>query len=87
MIKDFSQLFQIGKDLGLNKKEIKNVFSVGDAKYLKLAVIVIILMFVFFFAYTAITMISANYVHDTTYASGTYYSTVKKKDFKRRKRN
>ena len=81
MFKDFFQLYQIGKELGLNKKEIKKIFLFDNSKSFKYLAILLI---VFIFSITIIIIILSEVTN--TYPSGSYYSTVKNKDFKRRKR-
>lgn len=83
MFKDLFQLYQIGKELGLNKKEIKSVFLFNNTKHLILFTVLLIIAIVAFAALMIILGIQAT---RNAYPSGTYYSTVKKKDFIRRKR-
>ena len=82
MFKDFFQLYQIGKELGLNKKEIKNIFLFDNSRHYILYTILLIVSIVAFGILMIILGIQAN---RNTYPSGTLYSTVKKKDFNRRK--
>jgi len=87
MIKDIIQLFKIGKELGLNKKEINRVLIFGNSKRTLLFISLLIISFIFFgiiiiLGIEAILRIEAS---RNTYASGTYYSTVKEKDFKGKK--
>jgi len=83
MFKEFFQLHQIGKELGLNKKEIKKTFLFGNSKYSVLYTILLILSIV---AFGILMIILGMQAYRNTYPSGSYYSTVKKKDFKRRRR-
>ena len=84
MIKDIIQLFKIGKELGLNKKEINRVLLFDNSKRTLLFISLLIISFIFFgiiiiiLGIEAILRIEAS---RNTYASGTYYSTVKEKDF------
>ena len=83
MFKDFFQLYQIGKELGLNKKEIKSVFLFDNSKHYILYTILLIVSIV---AFGILMIILGIQSYKNTYPSGSYYSTVKKKDFKRRRR-
>ena len=82
MIRDFFQLYQIGKELGLNKKDIKSLSLFGNTKHQFLYTILLVLSIVTI----GILIILGIYIERSTYATGSYYSTVKNKDFKRRKR-
>ncbi|MBY8989552.1 MAG: hypothetical protein KGD58_02265 [Candidatus Lokiarchaeota archaeon] len=81
MFKDFFQLYQIGKDLGLTKKEIKDFSLFGNTKHPFLYSILLVLSIIAI----GISIILGIYIERSTYASGSYYSTVKKNDFKLRK--
>ena len=82
MFKEFFQLHQIGKELGLNKKEIKNIFLFDNSKHY---IVYTILLIVSIVAFGILMIILGIQVFRNTYPSGTLYSTVKKKDFNRRK--
>ena len=82
MFKDFFQLYQIGKELGLNKKEIKKVFLFDNSKHFILYTILLIVSIV---AFEILMIILGIQAFRNTYPSGTLYSTVKKKDFNRSK--
>ena len=82
MFKDFFQLYQIGMELGLNKKEIKKVFLFDNSKHYILYTILLIVSIV---AFGILMIILGIQAFRNTYPSGTLYSTVKKKDFNRRK--
>ncbi len=83
MFKGFFQLHQIGKELGLNKKEIKKIFLFDNSKHYILYTILLIVSIV---AFGILMIILGIQAYKNTYPSGSYYSTVKKKDFKRRRR-
>ena len=82
MIKDIIQLFKIGKELGLNKKEINKVLIFDNSKHIFLYESLMIIIFIFFGVIIIILGIEAS---RNTYAAGTYYSTVRIKDFNKRK--
>ena len=81
MMKDIIQLFKIGKELGLSKKEINKVLIFDNSKYTLLYKSLLIISFIFFGTIIIILGIEAS---RNTYAAGTYYSTVKIKDFNER---
>jgi len=82
MMKDIIQLFKIGKVLGLSKKEINRVFLFDDKRYSLFYKILLIISFIFFGIIIIILGIEAS---RNTYAAGTFYSTVRIKDFNERK--
>ena len=84
MMKDIIQLFKIGKELGLNKKEINRVLLFGNNKrtLLSLLISLLIISFIFFGIIIIILGIEAS---KNTYGAGTFYSTVKEKDFNGKK--
>jgi len=69
-------------ELGLNKKEIKKVFLFDNSKHYILYTILLIVSIV---AFGILMIILGIQAFRNTYPSGTLYSTVKKKDFNRRK--
>ena len=82
MMKDVIQLFKIGKELGLSKKEINRVLIFGNSKHTLLYKSLLIISFIVFGIIIIILGIEAS---RNTYAAGTFYSTVKEKDFKSKK--
>jgi len=82
MMKDIIQLFKIGKELGLNKKEINKVLIFDNSKHTLLYKSLLIISFIFFGIIIIILGIEAS---RNTYAAGSYYSTIKIKDFKEKK--
>jgi len=82
MMKDIIQLFKIGKELGLSKKEINRVFLFDDKRYSLFYKILLIISFIFFGIIIIILGIEAS---RNTYAAGTFYSTIRIKDFNEKK--
>ena len=82
MTKDFIQLYKIGKELGLSKKEVNKVLFYDNVKKSVILLIILIIMFsiVGYFIGLFIESTISN-----TYPSGTKYSTVKIKDFDKKK--
>jgi len=82
MMKDLIQLHKIGKELGLTKKEINKVLFYDNTKNKAILLIILIIIFsiVGYFIGLFIEFTISN-----TYPSGTKYSTVKIKDFDKKK--
>jgi len=79
------KFYEIGKSIGLQKKEINNMLS-RDSKYYRnicilLLSILIILLFVLISLISLVTYINGI---DPTYPSNSFYSTVKIKDFSKK---
>jgi len=81
-MKDLIQLYKIGKELGLSKKEINNVLFYDSTKNRVVLLIISIIIFsiVGYFIVLFIESTISN-----TYPTGTKYSTVKIKDFDKKK--
>ena len=82
MMKDLIQLHKIGKELGLTKKEINKVLFYDNTKNRVILLIIYIILFsiVGYFIVLFIEVAINN-----TYPSGTKYSTVKIKDYDKKK--
>ncbi|MHA2186469.1 MAG: hypothetical protein ACXAAI_15870, partial [Promethearchaeota archaeon] len=78
------QLFEVGKELGLKKKEISKVIFINNPKRLTFFAALIIIVFIVFGILIAVFFLGTPAVKDT-YPSGSYYSTAKNKDFKGRR--
>jgi len=81
---EIDKFFKVGKNLGIKENEIKGVFN---AKKSQISIILLILLpivivvsslLIFFFATTGLN------AADSTYPSGSRYSTTKIKDFKKK---
>ena len=86
------QLYKIGRELGLAKKEINQVFSYNNFKDkdfglggIMLIIILIFLGFLMIVAIFSVAQNSPSIPSNNTYQTGTFYSTVRIKDFKERK--
>jgi len=82
MLEKFFQLYKIGKELGLSKKEINGVFLFDDNRNPLFFKILMIIVFIFLGIFVIILGIEAS---RHIYPAGTLYSTVKIKDFKTKK--
>ncbi len=83
MISNILNIYKIGKELGLNKKEINRLVFFKNHKYSLLLIILTIITFTFLALIIAFSYVQ---IDSNTYPIGTKYSTVKIKDF-RLKRN
>ena len=87
MIDNIINVFKIGKELGLTKKEISSLFLSKNSKHRILSLVLFILMIVLTITVLSILIgFSFIQVERDTYPAGSLYSTVKRKDF-RIKRN
>ena len=80
--KDLSQLHQIGKELGLSRKEVNKVLFYDNTKNR------VILLIIFIITFSIVGYFLGLFIESTisnTYPSGTKYSTVKIKDFDKKK--
>jgi hypothetical protein len=79
MLENLFQLYKIGKELGLSKKEINRVFLFDDSRYPLFYKILMIIVFIFLGIFVIILGIEAS---RHIYPAGTLYSTVRIKDFR-----
>ena len=83
MLENLFQLFKIGKELGLSKKEISKVLLFNNTKNPVLYTILMIIAIIFS---GIIVVFVAILVSRNIYPAGALYSTVKSKDFKAKKK-
>jgi len=83
------QFYKIGKEMGLNKKEINKILFYKNQRPILNSIIVciilLIILIVTFFALAVITFPINVDPNNSTYPSGTLYSTVKTRDFKNKR--
>ncbi|MFX0038852.1 MAG: hypothetical protein ACFFCY_17035 [Promethearchaeota archaeon] len=79
---DIFQIYKIGKELGLSRKEITTNFVFRDRYPLFLAIMLVIILAVFAVLFWNIAIMLYANRPDSIYPSGTLYSTVRLKDFK-----
>ena len=82
MTKGLIQLHKIGKELGLTKKEVNKVLFYDNTK--NRVILLIILIIIFSIGGYFIGLFIESTISNT-YPSGTKYSTVKIKDFDKKK--
>ena len=89
MKREAIKLYKIGRELGLAKKDIDKVFFYNSYKdrYFGGIVLIIIIIFIGLIALATFSMVpnSPNIPSNNTYQTGTFYSTVRIKDFNKRK--
>ena len=84
------QLYKIGRELGLDKKEIDKVFfydNFKDKHFGGIFLIIIVLFIGFLIILTSLSVYpNSSYIpSNNTYEAGTLYSTVRIKDFNEKK--
>ena len=86
MFKDFFQLYQIGKELGLTRKEINGLLFFNDKTNSLKGRIIFHIILLFFMILIGIVLLGFIVYPNTgdTYPSGTKYSTIRIKDFKKK---
>ena len=78
IFKEFIQIFHIGKDLGLKKKEIQKILIFDNSKHHNLNLFLLILAIVVF---GGLLLLIVGELARNIYPSGILYSTVNTKDF------
>jgi hypothetical protein len=83
MIENIINIFKIGKELGLTKREISSLFFFKNSKHGILSIVLFIFLVVLTFT-TLVVLIVFAYIQieRNTYPTGSRYSTVKIKDFR-----
>ncbi|MFX1314429.1 MAG: hypothetical protein ACFE9T_01065 [Promethearchaeota archaeon] len=79
MFKELIKFYEVGKELGLSKMEIRRIF-LFEGKHSLLYKSLIIL---FFIIIGIVVVIAIIFVSKAVYPSGALYSTVKNDDFKK----
>jgi len=85
VFKDIFQLYKIGKELGLSRKEINSVLWFKTRSHLVLALILIIFLLVFSILFWNVALIFYAKSTEPVYPSGSFYSSISIKDFKEKK--
>ena len=85
MFKDFFQLYQIGKELGLTRKEINGLFFFRKESHSLRYKIIFYVILIITLSLIGLTLVllRINITKDT-YPSGAEYSTIRIKDFKKK---
>ncbi|MFX1573291.1 MAG: hypothetical protein ACFFB0_11130 [Promethearchaeota archaeon] len=85
IFKEIFQLYNIGKELGLSRKDINSVLLFKNRLPLILALMVIIILTVFTVLFWNIALILYMRSTEPVYPEGALYSSVSLKNFKDRK--
>lgn len=82
MKREIFQLYKLGRELGLSKNEVKKALFHGNKKN---KVIFLILLIIVFSIVGIFIVVLVETAINNTYPTGTKYSTVKIKDFDKKK--
>lgn len=84
MFNEIIQFYQIGRSLGIHKNEINRVFhdKIHQTSFRILLILISIVSY-FILIFFLISLFLSN-TPDSTYPSGTRYSTIKIKDFEKK---
>ena len=82
MIGNIIRIYNIGKDLGLNKREMKEIFLLKKHRYVAIILLFLIIIITSWAIYLSLITIISN---RSTYSSGGFYSSVRNKDFRFKK--
>lgn len=85
VFKDVLQLYKIGKELGLSRKEINSVLLFKNRYPLVLALMLIIFLSVFAILFWNVALILYAKSTEPVYPRGTLYSSISLKDFRDKK--
>ena len=85
VFKDVLQLYKIGKELGLSRKEINSVLLFKNRYPLVLALMLIIFLSVFAILFWNVALILYAKTTEPVYPRGTLYSSISLKDFRDKK--
>ena len=85
MIGDIIKFYEVGKELGLTKKEINHVMIFDNSKHAYLwRLLLIVVMFLIIIGWFNSVIFITQKINENVYPSGTLYSTVKLNDFKKK---
>jgi len=85
MIVDIIKFYEVGKELGLTKKEIIQILIFDDSKYAYLwRFLLILFMLLIIFGWFNSVIFLTRKINENVYPTGTMYSTVKHKDFRKK---
>ena len=85
MIGDIIKFYEVGKELGLNKKEINQIMIFNNSKHTYLwRLLLFIVMFLIIIGWFNSLIFITGKINENVYPSGALYSTVKLKDFKKK---
>ena len=82
MFKDILTFYQIGKALGLSRKEINKILIFDNTNHPTLYLVLMIVGIIGAVLFGIAMVIWGIFISRNTYPAGALYSTIKKKDFK-----
>lgn len=84
MIDNIIKIYKVGKELGLTKREVSSLFFSKNPRRGRLFMLLFVLLIILITTVSAILIVFSfiQIARDTTYPTGTRYSTVKIKDFR-----
>ncbi|MFX1476852.1 MAG: hypothetical protein ACFFCI_01855 [Promethearchaeota archaeon] len=85
MFKDILTYYKLGKQLGLNRKEINKIFIFDNTNHPTLYLVLMIVGIIGAVLIGVAIIIFGVYLSRNTYLTGTLYSTVSEKDFRRKR--
>ena len=85
MFKDIVEFYKIGKDLGLSRRDINQIFLFGNTNHPTLYLVLMIIGIIGAILIGTFVIIAGIHISRNTYPTGARYSTIKGKDFKRKK--
>ncbi|MFX0076017.1 MAG: hypothetical protein ACFE96_11280 [Candidatus Hermodarchaeota archaeon] len=87
MVNEIIKIIEMGKELGISKKEIIHILLFDNSKhaYLWRVLFIIILLLIIIGWYSSLAFLIQK-ANESVYATGTLYSTVKTKDFQKKYR-
>lgn len=85
VFKDIFQLYKIGKELGLSRKEINSVLLFKNRYPLVLALMLIVILSVVAILFWNVALILYAKSTEPVYPRGTLYSSISLKDFRDKK--
>ncbi len=85
MSADIKKFYEVGKELGLTKKEITKIMIFDNSKHAYLwRFLLIVFMLLIIIGWFNSLIFLTRQINENVYPSGTLYSTVKLKDFKKK---
>jgi len=85
VFKDIFQLYKIGKELGLSRKEINSVLLFKNRYPLVIALMLIVILSVLAILFWNVALILYAKSTEPVYPRGTLYSSISLKDFRDKK--
>jgi len=85
MVSEIIKIIELGKELGLTKKEIIKILLFDNSKHALIwRILLIIIMLLILIGWFNSLVFLTQKINESVYPSGMLYSTVKIKDFKKK---